>query len=275
MKFVKSISLILLFAIFGINGVFAQNNKPSSNWPTLGDKDKLRIIIKEKPELQIPAMEPIPQLLDPTIAPFLKKEDRFQPESTPDIYAPEDLFITYRAPMTSEEIGLKNYYQPRPEDYSFITYQKPLGDQYLLLNIEDAYLVVFGRFGGEGQFFDQYPYDTDFPEEIKYSPLCNYGLWDIIERSYLLDLITGQADFNKQMNCTEFNGLNAFFLFHPTSRDQDEVEAFVIPLKDVRRSRARLLEATSEVQNALDAADSNEYARAVQIRDLMESYLSN
>ena len=194
MKFVKSISLILLFAIFGINGVFAQ------------DQDDVKPLILEG---------------------FSKD---------------------------------------------------------LMYNIwKDAYVVVFRGFAEveEKAFFDQYPYDVEFPKGIEYTPQCDHLFSEAenlsSERGPFV-LTTYQAGFflNINTNCSDsINSLNIFPLFHPTSRDQDEVEAFVIPLKDVRRSRARLLEATSEVQNALDAADSNEYARAVQIRDLIESYLSN
>ena len=188
MKFVKSISLILLFTIFGINGVFAQ------------DQDDVKPFILEG---------------------FSKD---------------------------------------------------------LMYNIwKDAYVVVFRGFAEveEKAFFDQYPYDVEFPEGIEYTPQCDHLFSEIVnlssERGPFV-LATYQAGFllNINTNCSDsINSPNIFPLIHPTLRNQDGLEAFVIHLKDIMRSQPSLLETISEAQNALNNASSDEYTTALQIRSLI------
>ena len=289
MNFIKSINLVmLLFTIFGITEVFAQdngsNNLDSIIKPVESDKTDSWPASVERYPFTSDSLDPnerYPFIKDPWpdyLILYLEKqfiETNWTVERTPlpvpepqftwsEAYAyqprPKDSLITYQIPLNPEERGLKNY-------------QKDSSD--LLLNfqyniLEDVYVVVFGDFGGEEQFFDQYLYDRDFPEGIKYTALCSPEY--LIDK---LDLVASHIGSNfNTINCSDFDGLNVFFLFHPTSTNQHS-EAFVIPFKDMRRSRARLLEATLEAQDSLNDATSNEYTTALQIRNLMESLLSN
>ena len=71
--------------------------------------------------------------------------------------------------------------------------------------------------------------------------------------------------------------MTVFFpLLHPKSinqDEQDEIEAFVIPLKDIRIPRDILEVAISQTQDLIDDRGS-EYMTALQIRDLVYNRIS-
>ena len=226
MKFIKSISLAVLFTIYGISGAFAQDDNPDSLIePKPVDLSELSRLLKPL------GMEPYP---------FIKQPD---------------LRI-----INSME---KNYTYPTLEnDFKYLTHEI----------VGDAYVLVFGNFGGEEQFFDGYLHDRDFPEGVQYSMICDPLFWEGDKED--INYLSRSGFLDQEANCSEFDGRNVFPLIHTTSQD-DRVEFFVIPLIEVRRSRSRVMGAVSEVQELLDAAESGEYMTAFRIRQLIDDQLTD
>ena len=238
MKFVKSISLVLLFAIFGANEVFAQVNRPYDSdsierYPFTNDSldpsEKYPFIDSwpdhiERYPFTNDSLDPSEKYpftdswpdhierypftndsLDPSekypftdswpdhIERYPFTNDSLDPsekypftDSWPDhierypfVKNPWPRYINI--PIENREIFLeveRTTEQPVPENqYAWSnTYQ--LSNPLHIEGIEGddtniIYVVVVGNFGGEDQFFDQYPYETDFPEGIQYL-LCNH-----------------------------------------------------------------------------------------------------
>ena len=271
-RFIKSISLILLFAIFGINGVFAQDQDDAK--PLISDgvpKDFYNNLLERQDNRMItirfspPIMEPMPSILDSLNG---KYEEYQLPQQ-------EGLFISFPEQTFTISKDLEE---------NLINNIRDLDNNFTHNILKDAYVVVFGDFDGESQFFEQYPYDTDFPEWMEYSYTCSSSFWNNLERRYYYNDQLNYFLVNQQLAnapCSDNNHEDDYYifsLFHPTSRvqDQSEIDTFIIPLKGVMRSRASLLEAISQAQNSLDDADSGEYMTVpLQIRDLIDSYLSN
>ena len=270
MKFVKSISLVMLFSILGISGAFAQNNESSSDfertWRLLNRINKDNWVIIEEPEElpPVPVMKPIPLIIDHSDIAFVKERYEHQP-------APQDPFATYQKPFS--EHFIKSY--QGEEDKGLFTYNM----------LEDVYVVVFGDFGGEEQFFDQYQqyaYNRDVLGDVlawmKHTYTCNSSIWINLERrhGYLEFLINQHANTTCPNDTVEAHqNYQIFPLFHPTAQNQDETEVFIIPLRGIRHSQAILLEAISDAQSSLNNANNNEYTTALQIRNLIESFLTN
>ena len=237
MKFVKSISLILLFAIFGINGVFAQNDDSNSNGQTSNSLEN--------------------------------KDDRIVPN--------EDYFPYPSYTYLNIEKQHITFYQPTfKEQVEQLAEEQWIAD-YIL---QDAYITVFGSFGGTSEFFDQYPYDTDFPEWMGYAYICNSSFWETLssKRRHGDQLATILTQAYTASCSSDFNSesYRIFSLIHPKSKnqdEQDEIEAFVIPLKGIRIPRDILEVVISRAQDLIDDK-SREYVTALQIRDLIYNRVS-
>lgn len=92
------------------------------------------------------------------------------------------------------------------------------------------YIVVFGNFGGESQFFNQYPYNRDFPEGIQNNIICSQSFWtnpmiddfwSFIRSTIIIPNVSCGDDI-------DYNSV--YVLFHPTLRNGNGVEVFVIPI---------------------------------------------
>lgn len=136
------------------------------------------------------------------------------------------------------------------------------------------YVVVFGNFGGESQFFNQYPYETNFPEEIQHSFFCSQSLWNSLlplNFNTFIDFI----DINTICS-SNINDYDIYALFHPTSISEDEVEVFVIPVtyyyaEGTNRSlmQMSMQNRILRVQEHLNMTGSDAYTTALEIRLLI------
>ena len=132
--------------------------------------------------------------------------------------------------------------------------------------VEDAYLLVFGNFGGEelffDQYFDRYPYDTNtlVPEGIQTDFVCYDTFWSTLNVTYS----PRRTAYDSTCNPNENH--NLLSLFHLVLRD---TEVFVIPFRG-RFSLDILRLAVSMVQ--ADMRHSDEYQTALQIKSSILDY---
>ena len=247
MKFIKLISLVALLVICGTSQLFAQVNKPYNPDALikLVDPSELKDFMK---------------LVDPSQLDDLMKAYPYVDHGREYIYAdPERYFLT----LTEEQPALKNLKEQLP---------LPLVNLYVDI-LDDVYITVFGVFSGEDKFFDQYPYDTDFPEGVQSGFVCNPSFWKSLDSSNLHHLSPIFTQFGDNNIICGPDTRNSFALIHRTAlRNQSEVDAFVIPLKGIRRSRSALRRAISKAQDSLDT-NGDEYTTALEIRSLIEEEL--
>ncbi len=218
MKFVKLMSLILLFIICGTSGVFAQNtSKPMQ-------RELIGLLNLEYPNNNSQSL----------------------------------LNIYEEVRRWTVNLKLEEAREAYEESRSNV-----LDNTH---TVEDAYLLVFGNFGGEEPFFDQYfdryPHDTNIlvPEGIQTDFVCYETFWSTLNVTYF----PRRTDYDSTCNPNENH--NLLSLFHSVLRD---TEVFVIPFRG-RFSLDILRLAVSMVQ--ADMRHSDEYQTALQIKSSILDY---
>ncbi len=135
--------------------------------------------------------------------------------------------------------------------------------------VEDAYVAVFGNFGGKEILYP--PYDVDLPDEMRGIPIvCHVSFWVNLNEGYSPNL---GPFFTEIHTCPSdiIESYEVFSLFHPISHSQNGVGYFVIPLKDIGLSQDVLEDAIlMEQAELISSIESDEYMTPREIKTLIK-----
>ena len=184
-RFIKSVSLVLLFAIFGTSGAFAQDDGPIKSLET---SDPSSLIKPIDPSKLNDLLKPVDSSeLDAFLEKYVRPYENEYPYTSshnreyPLIEDPWPDYINIPIEKGYIEATWEVERIPLPVSEPQFTWSNAhhqvsenIVDEVLdLSNDTDVYIVVFGNFGGASQIFEKYPYDTDFPEWVASAYICN------------------------------------------------------------------------------------------------------